>query len=90
MGRVGGREHIRVLKKSYISRDKVSMCIRRVAVITSLKLGITEEDTLCGFSRELVLSRNKNEDKTNTTKDTRGNVEEGLVWKMDGIRDLIM
>ena len=29
-------------------------------------------------------------DKTNTTKDTRGKAEEGLVWKNDGIRDLIM
>ena len=29
-------------------------------------------------------------DKTDTTKDMRGKVEEGLVWKNDGIRDLIM
>ena len=28
--------------------------------------------------------------KTNITKDTRGKAEEGLVWKKDGIRDLIM
>ena len=48
-GRVGSREHRRVHKKSDISRDKVLMCIRKVAVITSLKSGITEEDTLHGF-----------------------------------------
>ena len=29
-------------------------------------------------------------DKTDITKDIRGKVEEGLVWKNDGIRDLIM
>ena len=29
-------------------------------------------------------------DKTDTTKDTRGKAEEGLVWKKDGIRDLII
>ena len=37
-------------KKCDIDRDRVSMCIRRVAVISSLKSGITEEDTLRGFS----------------------------------------
>ena len=44
-----GREYRRVLKKSDIDRDKVSMCIRRVAAITTLKSGINEEDTLRGF-----------------------------------------
>ena len=43
------REHRRVLKKCDISKDKVSMCIRRKATITSLKQGITEEDTLHDF-----------------------------------------
>ena len=28
--------------------------------------------------------------KTNIIKDMRGKAEEGLVWKKDGIRDLIM
>ena len=28
--------------------------------------------------------------KTNIIKDTRGKAKEGLVWKKDGIRDLIM
>ena len=49
IGRVGGREHRRVLKKGDIDRDKVSMCIKRVAAISSLKSGITEEDTLHDF-----------------------------------------
>ena len=44
---MGDRE--RVLKKCDIDRDKVSMCVRRVVTVTSLKLGITEEDTLRGF-----------------------------------------
>ena len=48
-GWVGDREHRRVLKKGDIDKNKVSMCIRRVATISSLKSGITEEDTLCGF-----------------------------------------
>ena len=46
---MGGRKHRRVLKKGDIDKDKVSMCIRRVATITSLKPRITEEDTLSGF-----------------------------------------
>ena len=46
---MGGRERRRVIKKSDISRDKVSMCIRRVAVITTLKSRITKEDILRGF-----------------------------------------
>ena len=33
-------------KKGDIGRDKVSICIRRVATITSLKPVITKEDTL--------------------------------------------
>ena len=36
-------------EKGDISRDKVSMYIRRVAMITSLKMRIIEEDTLRGF-----------------------------------------
>ena len=29
-------------------------------------------------------------DKTDTTKDTREEAKEGLVWKKNGMRDLIM
>ena len=46
---MGDREHRRVLKKCDIGKDKVSMCIRRVEMITSLNPGITEEDTLRGL-----------------------------------------
>ena len=42
------------------------------------------------LAREFVLSKSKNMNKTYTTKDTRGKAEKGLVWKKDGIRDLIM
>ena len=49
LGGGGGKEHRKVLKNGDIGRDTVSMCIRRVVVITSLNSGITEEDTLCGF-----------------------------------------
>ena len=76
-----------ILNKCDIDKDKVSMCIRRVATITSLKSGITKEDTLRGFGLELVLSKSENMDKTDTTKDTRGKAEEGLVWKNDVMRD---
>ena len=71
------REYRRVLKKCDFDIDKVSMCIKRVATITLLKLGITKEDTLRGFGSQLVLSRSKNMDKTNTTKDTRGRQKRG-------------
>ena len=87
---MGGREHRRVLPKVGFGRDKVSMCIRRVITISSLKSGITEDNTLRGFGGELVLFRSKNMDKTDTTKDTRAKIEEGLIWKKDGMRDLIM
>ena len=87
---MGDKEHRRVLKKCDIGKDKVSMCIRRVAIISSLKLRITEEDTLRGFGCELVLSRSKNMDQTNTTKDTRGKAKERLVWKKNGMKDFIM
>ena len=86
---MGGREHRRVLKKGDINRDKVSMCIKRATTITSLKLGITEEDTSWLWLKA-VLSRNKNMDKTNITKDTRGKAEERLVWKKNGMRDFIV
>ena len=36
-------------KKRDISRDEVSMCIQRVASITSLKAGIFKEDIFHGF-----------------------------------------
>ena len=85
---MGDREYRRVLKKSDINRDIVSMCIRRVAAITSLKSGITEEDTLYGFGCLSCLGLRIWKKQTNQRHE--GEVEEGLVWKNDGIRDLIM
>ena len=37
-----------MFKKGDVNRYEVSMCIRRVASITSLKAGMTKEDSLCG------------------------------------------
>ena len=42
--------NIEEFSKNLTSTETVLTCIRRVAMITSLKSGITEEDTLCGFS----------------------------------------
>ena len=36
------------------------------------------------------MSKNKNMNKTDKTKDMKGMAEKGLVWKNDGMRDLIM
>ena len=45
--------------------------VRRITVITPLKVRITQEDTLCGFGLEFVLLSSENTNKTDTTKDTR-------------------
>ena len=41
--------NIKEFSKNVTSVETVSMCIRRVASITSLKSGITEEDTFLDF-----------------------------------------
>ena len=52
-----------MLKKGDINKNKVSMCIRRVASITSLKgrggggVGITKEDALRGHSGQNKCTR---------------------------------
>ena len=48
-----------MFKKGGISGNEVSMCIRRVASITSLRLRITKEDTLHGLSGKFILARVK-------------------------------
>ena len=83
-------EEERTLKESDISRDEVSICVSRITSITPLKLRIIQEDTLSCFSRELVLPRSKNMNKTDTTKDTGRKAEERLIRKRDRMRDLIM
>ena len=50
---MGGREHRRVLKKCDIERDTVSISIRKVAAITSLKSKISEKDTLVALVETL-------------------------------------
>ena len=55
-----------------------------------VEAGNNQKDTLRGFGEKLVLSKSKNMDKTNTTKDMRGKTEERLVWKKNGMRDFIM
>ena len=77
-------------KKSDINRDEVPICDSRITSITPLKSRITQEDTLSCFGGELVLPRNKNMNKTDTTKDTRRKAEERLIRKNDRMRDLIM
>ena len=52
-----GREDRRMFRKGDISRNEVSMCIRRVASITSLKVGITKEDALCSPSKKFLLAK---------------------------------
>ena len=59
-------------------------------MISLLKVGITEEDTLRGFGWELVLSNSKNMNKADTIKNTRGKAKEGLIWRKNGMWDLIM
>ena len=77
-------------KESDISRDELPICVGRITSTTPLKSRITQEDTLSGFGRELVLPRSKNMNKTDTTKDTRRKTEERLIRKKDRMRDLIM
>ena len=57
-----------MLKKGDISRNKVSMCIRRIASITSLKARITKEDALHGLSGKLILAKSEYVDKTSASK----------------------
>ena len=54
------------------------------------EVGSNPKKTLHGFSQKLVLSKSKNMNKTDATKDTRGKKEERLTRKKDGIRNLIM
>ena len=57
-----------MFKKGDISRNEVSMCIRRVISITTLKAGITKEDALRSLSGKLILARSEYVDKTSASK----------------------
>ena len=85
----GGGEKRGILKKGDICRDEVSICVRRVASIISLKLRITQKDTY-GFSREFVLARSKNVDKARATNDMQGKTEKRLARKEKRMRNLII
>ena len=67
-----------IFKEGDINRDKVTISIGRITMITPLKARITQEDALRGFDREFVLPKSENMNKTNTTKDTRREIKERL------------
>ena len=78
----GGVEKIEECsKKGGINRNEVSMCIRRVESITSLKAGITKEDALHGLSGKFILARSEYEDKTSAHENTRRETEKRLIIK---------
>ena len=72
--------------KKYDSRgNEVSMCIKRVASITSLKAGITKEDV----SGKFILAKSENVDKTSAPKNPQRETEKRLIWKEKRMRNLI-
>ena len=66
----GAVEKIRLFKKGDISGNEVSMCIRIVASITSLKVRITKEDALRGLSGKFILARSEYMDKASAPENT--------------------
>ena len=78
-----------MFKNGDISGNEVSMCIRRVASITLLKVGITKEDALRGLSGKLILARSEYVDKTSAPENTRRETKKRLIRKEKGIRNLI-
>ena len=78
-----------MFKKCDINEKEVSMCIKRVATVTTLKAGIAKEDALHGLSRKFILARSEYEDKTSAAKDTQRETEKGLIRKKKRMRDLI-
>ena len=60
-----------MFKKGDINRNKVSMCIGRVAMVAALKVGITKEDALRDLSKKFILARSEYLDKTSASENTR-------------------
>ena len=60
-----------MFKQCDINEKKVSMCIRRVASITSLKVELTKEDALRDFSEKFILTMSEYVDKTSAPEKTR-------------------
>ena len=78
-----------MFKKGDINGNEVSMCIRRVASITSLKAGITKEDALCGLSKKLILASSKYVDKTSAPKNMWRETKKRLIKKEKRMKNLI-
>ena len=78
-----------MFKKYDINGNKVSMCIRRVASITSLKVGMTKEDAFCGLSRKFILARSEYVNKTSAPKNMRSVTKKRLIRKEKRMRNLI-
>ena len=78
-----------MFKKCDTSGNEVSMCIRRVASITSLKAGITKEDALCGLNGKLILARSEDVDKTSAPENTSRETKKRLIMKENRMRNLI-
>ena len=78
-----------MFKKGDISGNEVSMCIRRVASITSLKAGITKEDALRGLSGKVILAKSEYVDKTSAPENTWREVAKRLIRNENRMRNLI-
>ena len=78
-----------MFKKGDISGNELSMCIRRVVSITSLKEEITKEDALRGLNRKLIFARNEYVDKTSASENSRSETKKGLIRKEKRMRNLI-
>ena len=78
-----------MFKKGNTIGNEVSMCIERIATVTTLKTGITKEYALRGLSRKFILARSKYEDKTSASENTRRKTKKGLIRKGKRMRNLI-
>ena len=78
-----------MFKKGDISRNEVSMCIRRIAKVPTLKAGITKENALRGLSRKFILAKSKYVDKTSASENTQRETNKGLIRKDNRMRNLI-
>ena len=78
-----------MFKKCDINGNEVSMCIKRVASITSLKAGITKEDALRDLSRKLILAMSEYVDKISAPENTRRETKKMLIRKEKRMRNLI-
>ena len=78
-----------MFKKCGISGNEVSMCIKRVASITSLKAGITKEGALRGLRGKLILARSEYVDKTSAPENTWRETKKRLIRKEKRMRNLI-